>query len=466
MKIKGHTDIILTDIKTGRKEVHSDDNMITNALTEFLQNCGLHNYPSLDRDTLIETLLGGIMAFSEPITEQAATVTLPAGNSMTANGSYMVDNDGTPEELGSYSDNESGRQSDRSFVQTYDFSSTQGNGTISCVCLTGKDFGYCGIGNPSGEAHETKRSITDLKGNIYTYQVPEGVMCHVDVVHSVCYTVDFSDLVNGNLTLRKYRLATEDVNLYGTTTELYKISETTITAPAHMVSANESIMTADNYSKLMVWNCVPSGSSATWGNGHTQYLWELDPVAGTVTEYTLLNTSGETLKELFNPFFTGDKIVWVDGRVYSGSYWSVDASYIYVMNRTSGVISKIENPWGTLAGAGNSWKGAAQAAGWNQCYDAGNGVVIAGTNSIILALDTTEGTLRITNGNTMLPFNNYEAVLAPTGSPLIGAEYNAGLLYLYRKQCYIASINNLQTPIVKDATKTMKIVYRITFEES
>jgi hypothetical protein len=36
---------------------------------------------------------------------------------------------------------------------------------------------------------------------------------------------------------------------------------------------------------------------------------------------------------------------------------------------------------------------------------------------------------------------------------------------MYRDQSYIATINNLAEPVAKDNSKTMKVVYRISFNE-
>ena len=36
MSLKGHTVIELTDVNTGEKEIHEDDNMITNAIKQLL----------------------------------------------------------------------------------------------------------------------------------------------------------------------------------------------------------------------------------------------------------------------------------------------------------------------------------------------------------------------------------------------------------------------------------------------
>ena len=34
--LKGHTKIVLTDVKTGKQEVHEEDNLITNAINKII----------------------------------------------------------------------------------------------------------------------------------------------------------------------------------------------------------------------------------------------------------------------------------------------------------------------------------------------------------------------------------------------------------------------------------------------
>ena len=38
MKIKGHTEIQLTNVRTGEVKTYHDDNMMTNGLAEFMKN--------------------------------------------------------------------------------------------------------------------------------------------------------------------------------------------------------------------------------------------------------------------------------------------------------------------------------------------------------------------------------------------------------------------------------------------
>ena len=455
--IKGHTRIELRDAKTGRLcEVHEDDNIITNAITEFFQNLGFTNFQEYNPAQLCETFLGGIMAFKESITENAGTVTLPGGNTMIANGSYDVDNDGDPEEMGSYSNNESGWINNK-WVQTYDYSTSQGNGDISCICLTGKDYGYIGEGNQSNTTHATKRSLTSLKGTYYNNPAFEGTPCHVDLASGTMLTVDFSKLTtDSKLVIRKYRIGVWKFDLRGSCVEVEK---TEITAPANMVTLASSLECRDTYNALEIYNT--GSESQTWGSGHTQYLWTFDPTTKTVAESTLLNTSGETLHGLMNPFFVGDQIVFVDA--YSGQYgYSVDTRYVYQLDRGTGVISKIENPFGTQYQAGPYW-GTWNGAGWVQPYHAKNGrIVISGNASNVYTYDAVDKAIYVTNGEYPFPLS-YESPIGPTDAPLIGYTHNNGLLYLFRKQNYIASINNLASTVHKDNTKTMKIVYTVSF---
>ena len=64
----GSTEIILTDVKTGKKDIYHDKNMITNALNDFFVQGGLMNMLPTDMD-FVNKLLGGIMAFDSELEE-------------------------------------------------------------------------------------------------------------------------------------------------------------------------------------------------------------------------------------------------------------------------------------------------------------------------------------------------------------------------------------------------------------
>jgi hypothetical protein len=153
MNIKGHCKIELTDVKTGRKEVEEHDNMLTKALYYFYDQAGMTN-PSAFNASAIRTdalnqLLGGVMCLDTALTESDEIVRVPAGVGMTANGARGVLNSGNPTELGSYNEIESGWQQDGSFKMVWDWTTSQGNGTIACVGLSSLYGGMKGIGNKS-----------------------------------------------------------------------------------------------------------------------------------------------------------------------------------------------------------------------------------------------------------------------------------------------------------------------------
>ena len=469
MNIKGHTKVILTDVHTGEQEIHEDDNMVTNAIAKYFANCGLMNTPNLNQSTMTEELLGGVMAFSEEITENANTVTVPSGNTMVANGSFEVVNNGNPTELGSYNSAESGWQDDGRFVQTYDFSTSQGNGTISCICLTGKDMGYIGIGNvTSNTSHSVLRDISNDKGSNIDYDFNSyGYPCAPSLSDSSVYTVDLSDLENGNITIRKFRMPATKLNLRMRISGLVKLSEYTISAPQNMVSLRNDLWITADSEKMYIWN-TPKSSSAVWGENYTQYLWEVNPSARTVAESTLINTSGDTLPGIMNMIVISNDIIFIPG-YYRGT-WYADSSHIYQLNRNTGVISKTENPYGNESATG-TWVESLNSANFRTAYSTNNGIVYLGRANEIYTYDITLKRVAPTNGRGLYITGGYWSEFIPTDNPLIELHSyrwndNQPTVYLLRKQNYIATINNLATPIVKTSDKTMKIVYSLTFTDS
>ena len=292
---KGETTITLRDAD-GHEEVYHDRNMQTNAINEMLRNCGWLNRDNLDQTNLATQLLGGVLLYHDTITEDATVVVAPAGNAMTANACHGIGNgesEGDPTEMGSYVAGESGWQNDGSLLLVFEWTTSQGNGTISAVCATNKEYGYCGEGNANNLQRSTKQSLT-LSGTATLYTI-QGVPCKLSLSDSSVYGIAL-DQENETITIRKYRLPLSKVNIKGTPTAPVVLSETEIAMPAHMVGATiggyEStggIQDIDGH--LIVLNTA-TPSSGYWGTDYTQYMWDIDPAAGTVTESTLLNTSG------------------------------------------------------------------------------------------------------------------------------------------------------------------------------
>lgn len=469
-KMHGHMDIYLTDIKTGKVEEVHEDNMMTNALQELFRNCGFLNYPDVDQNNMVTELLGGVMGFSEEIDEDATILHVPAGNKMVFNGSIGVLNNSAPTELGSYSADESGWQQDGSYVQTYDYSTSQANGTISCVCLTSKDYGYIGEGNATSMvSHATKRYIPFV-GNSYQVAIPPMIF-HVDLSDSSCYSfkIETVEEEQGGETvtvkkgfLRKYRIPASKLNIKGTPNAPIMLSETVVNIDSDLADAKILYQPLDG--KLLLWNVQYQPVTQKWGTDWTQYIWTVQ-TNGTITKQEIINTSG-------NPDLYGLQVALFDGNYcfFLGnpeSYWErYDTSTIYLLNRANGVISIINNPNGRIIGSTSWIRGEFGELGFILEHGTGDGRVV-----------TTTGTPGIQTY--VLDAVNQEAY--PTNE--LGSQYmyhpvsrlirfadrkastTGYALFIVRDGSYIASINNLDNPVVKTSDKTMKVIYRITFDE-
>lgn len=171
MALQGHTLIELKDIKTGDVRRIEDENMLTNALDYILNGnlCGHHNFPTDHPEMcfpIVRQLLGGIMLFPETISENAENIYPPT--MPTAYGGSSTDA-GEDTRMGTYNITESGEMPG-GYKHVWDFATSQGNGNISCVCLTHRIAGnglfnalanmyYCeGFSSTSYPASEDERN--------------------------------------------------------------------------------------------------------------------------------------------------------------------------------------------------------------------------------------------------------------------------------------------------------------------
>lgn len=176
---RGEVTIDLKDVKTGEVETYHDHNLVTKALGYFLKQGGLSNPSAFNASALrtdfIHYMLGGMMCLDTAITDDGGhddeIVRVPAGVGMTANGAYNVVNTGNPPELGSWNELESGWQNDGSYKMVWDFTTSQGNGTIATVCLTSLFSGYEGLGNKSN----TRKTTSIVGFNAYNSYFSKGI---------------------------------------------------------------------------------------------------------------------------------------------------------------------------------------------------------------------------------------------------------------------------------------------------
>ena len=153
--LKGKTVIELTDVHTGEKEVYEDTNMVTEALTDIFNTniLGmLYDNTSFDGQNgekwmmpIIDKLTGGILLYQDPLEERVDNIYAPFSNPLIGYASSDANNT-TDVRRGSRNLTES-KYVDGGFKYVWDFATSQANGTISAIALTNR---IAGIGQENG----------------------------------------------------------------------------------------------------------------------------------------------------------------------------------------------------------------------------------------------------------------------------------------------------------------------------
>jgi hypothetical protein len=141
---KGKSVIELTDVHTDEKEVYEDTNLVTNAMMDILNRniCGmLYDNTSFNGSSgdswmlpLKKNLMGGILLYQNEIEENTDTLYAPLDNPIIG---YASDDANNTEDVkrGSRNLTES-KEIDGGFKFVWDFQTSQANGTISAICMT------------------------------------------------------------------------------------------------------------------------------------------------------------------------------------------------------------------------------------------------------------------------------------------------------------------------------------------
>lgn len=442
--MKGQTIIELKDVKTGKIERHVDNNMMTNALSEILKTRGfIANNDGLDQNNLLKNLLGGIVLFDGALEESADTLQPPSSVNMVGNASMDIVSSDDVTEMGSYNSNESGWQADGSFVAVYDFNTSQANGTIACVCLTSDVGGYIGYGNKtSGQYKSTRKNLDAYSGTQNNYLL-SGYNCYfadytnskVDVIPSEQINNNSSEnycLRTKKLKFETRKIPLKEVNLRGTKTGWVKVSEREVTLPdAFCSNPSRYIDVVEAEGKIYLFhNYISYGQTQQWESGTDIYAVEIDS-SYNVRLITLTNTSGVTINRPKFYVHSGHVIVeqW-------GEYSYTDTWYRFAIADSSSI--DLPTPAFDITRVGY----------------ASNGRVYSGN----VVLNVVEGESAYTNMNLSTASDGVASV---NGSPL-SIRRGTNDLNIINIALYLASINNLENPVVKTAEKTMKITYRIT----
>ena len=438
-KVKGHTKIELTDVKTGKKQVIEKDNAFqAGVLASYMRSMGAYNNNPYANSTwagqpIWRNLCGGIFCFADPIDLTNGEVEyMPAGNEMVANGAYMVNNAGTPIELGSYNEVESSTSGNDSVTFVYDWLTSQGNGTISCVCLTTEIGGYIGYGNKSGTRASSKSfNSNQSSGSFYTRQIT-----YDNAVWT--FSVNNTDKLV-TVTRKPFEISKGSI--------FDNIAEDSFTLSyTGSIFGDYQFPIYIGHGKVALICLGGEGGYGGIGNGTTfSPLIIVDLVNNTASLKTITNNTGVTLT---NRRYAGVGVVGVDEQhIYFDGY---DSPYhVYAIDYTDG-LSTYED-LGVSSGGGRQqnhcWCGEITPELFNvfgQIWDK--------TNDTVYPINCTQFHTQYNDDMDALVCNYIESANSTHWT-----RYT-----ICKNPLILATINNLETPVTKTAAQTMKITYTLS----
>lgn len=449
--MKGKTIIELTDVKTKKKEVLKDGNLVTDVLEKILTLNPNGLLTNINKDTfypVVEKIVGGILLFKDKITEDKNTSFVSTSNECIG---YAGQVEGVQENSlqGSFNKQES-KATSNGYKFVWDFGTSKANGKISSVCLTNAKAGGGYFGTKSND--ETNRIKLGEDKYLIKNTDTEMKKKYVNVVEanfeenyivSIVPESDYLRIIKSREPLLNFKL---DDSLSFLNEK--NITETKIKYKKSYGTYGVCIyVDAENYYLLK--------TSTSGGNTNVTKL-KINKANNSIeeTEFTLENVKIENIGSysLDYDYYRTIKSVLRGGYVYAVS---TDEKYVVKFAINNPVdVTKIEPKFTLKTGSVSS-----HTTGCGM-YILGD--MIIGTN---FTIDKNDKVTEIAQSD----LSTIECIPLSYGPFLLGYFANgesSGDKYL-RKVLYLitpysATINNLSKTVEKTADKTMKITYYLT----
>ena len=500
MGIKGSATIELTNAD-GSKEIYKHDNMITNAVNDLCMSQRGEMATILkivdNGDSYAQALFGGLLLFDETLDTDANNYFIPTAKctGYASQDSYS----GLDTCRGSFNASEGGVQSDGSYKFVWDFATSQANGTIKSLALCPNIMGQIGLTSSkiSGESKDFYMKRTEVAPfNTSGYMIdspvdgfPEDGIFVIAVKDDIAYAVSRDNIgyrggsaskslcIRDNgwiLKLLRFKLGASSIALTDKVCKATYIDTVDVQLPSEFTSTLNTSLT---YAELIAFNFVRSESKImilpSLKKGNTQVndtikYCELDMknnYAITVNTFTnntagYIVSSADTVYDKTDngctyPFFVTKHYI------ICTSVDSENKAKVCVVKRSDNTQVKVMH---TIAGDNILYPTSLlrfRPVFWNENIAL---IVLHGNNvnynyKIIefdtgIAVDTNIN--RITQSNTIDIGNG--SVFASTGQKLrYSMTFNPFIL---------CTKNNLDSPVTKTASQTMKITYTLSVADT
>ena len=466
LKLKGNMVIELTDENTGEVETIEESNMVTNAVNNLLgiNPMGIFYMMGGQYETgliwnsemlpICPNMIGGILLFSQALTEDVNNLYPSSSNLPVAYASNDV-NATANVKRGSMNLTES-KVLDNGYKFVWEFTPSQGNGTIAAVGLTSAQGGANAYGSIAGDATpflQLKQiSIGDMT---LEEQIPLFEAVEMDYENGLLYSMQYA---TKTVAIKKYRIPTFDIGLNE------KMNDTSIAL------LEEKVLTCSTFKFLGSY--TPYGNFIDGFDGYWYGFSNQQNSSGNATMYWIKIkkedysfTEGSWSLSNATLFAVGSMVetdsypkrvirsVVRNGYLYVPKYDKTGIYKINISNSTDVTLVEFgfTSAMKPLGGSGSCENYLIMVGdliiGWDFQVDVNDNVT------------QTMGEERFENLATpLLPYKQF--LTCWEGS--YGNEYHS----TYLLTPYLATINNLSSAVVKNADKTMKITYTLTEEES
>lgn len=464
MKLKGNMVMELTDVNTQETETVMEENMVTNAVNDILglNPMGIFYNTSGEYDERVvwnqgllpicPNMVGGILLFSKALEENADNIYVKSDNLPVAYASNNV-NSTANTARGSMNQTES-QKLDNGYKFVWEFTPSQGNGTIAAVALTSAKGGENGFGSLTGDASTFLQiCVVDLGELSNDKKLALFEAVELDFEKELMYSITFNE---SSVRVKKIRIPVFTVGLNE------KLDDSTFTVLEDKAIQTQTFKFKGSYT---LYGEFMDGGDGYWygfsneanSSGNAKMLWvkiSKEDYSMTEGEWTLSNA----------------KLMDVGNRDESSSYpervvkCCVRGGYLYVPANDKKGIYKIDltnqaNVTLIPFGFTSKWKPLC-GSGSCEVYMTLVGDLIVGGDFQVTAEDKvihTQGSERLNDAAT--PLFQYKNFMVGWGGSY-GNEYRTA----YLLTPYMASINNLSQAVVKTVDKTMKITYTLTEE--
>lgn len=462
-RYKGELEVELADVNSGETELVSETNMVTNAVNDLLgmNPMGLFFKTSGEYDQMMNwndemlpicpNMIGGIMLFPASLDEGADNVYPPGNNLPVAYASNDVNASGNLKR-GSMNLTESTALND-GYKFVWEFTPSQGNGTIAAIGLTSKHGGE----NVYGSDAAVDTSLLLLRKNEMqlSNDLANALLQAIDVdfEKGLLYSFFFE---GSSVKVSRYRIPIFDVGLNE------KLDDTTITLEDTTALACSEFAFKGGYT---LYGIFLDGFDGYWygfaneasyySDTEMKYIKirksDLSYSEGTWTLSNAKLREVGSIREGSGYYNTERNAVIRGGYLYALGIDNMGVYKINLANHTDvsfirfGFESRLES----MAASGNCVARLLLLGDVIIGYD----FIIDGNDNVI----QTSGGARFDNMATPL-FKYKEFVLGWGGS------YSNKYRYNFLLTPYLATICNLSSVVVKNADKTMKITYTLTEE--